>query len=82
MGNHINTSIITSDKKILTASKMKAILNNVDDNALIIFENEQSRKVVKDLFIEKRFYSDGTDSVRVVLLNYFLNGKVIENDWD
>ena len=37
-------------------AKMKEILNKVDDNALIIFENKKSREIVKDLFLEKQFY--------------------------
>ena len=81
MINHdINTSSKKSNKQVLTVSKMKTILNNVDDNALIIFENKKSREIVKDLFIEKQFYLNGTESVRLVLLNNFLNSKVIEND--
>ena len=81
MINHdINTSSKKSNKKVLTVAMMKAILNNVDENALIIFENKKSREIVKDLFIEKQFYLNGTESVRLVLLNNFLNSKVIEND--
>ena len=81
MTNHeINTSGKKSNKQVLTVAKMKEILNKVDDNALIIFENKKSREIVKDLFLEKQFYLNGTESVRLILLSNFLNSKVREND--
>lgn len=81
MTNHeINPSGKKSNKQVLTVAKMKEILNKVDDNALIIFENKKSREIVKDLFLEKQFYLNGTESVRLILLSNFLNSKVREND--
>lgn len=81
MINHeIKPSDKKSNKQAITVSKMKTVLNNVDDKALIIFENKNGREIVKDIIIEQQLYLDGNKSIRVILLNNFLNSKVIEND--
>lgn len=79
INNEIQTSK-KSNKQPITVAKLKTILNDVDENAIIIFETKKTREIVKDLFIEKQFYLNGTESIRLILLNKFLNSKVIEND--